>query len=582
MDPEFRRTRCSPPMGTVRTGRASVTPRSVEYFSPRVVFRAMGRQSLWSGGGRTVWRLCQHVGVASKSTRRSRNRTARLGSNPARNAIPGAQIGPYPVVRWLGAGGMGSVVLAIQEAVGRRLVAIKVMHGNDPELINRMEREIRILGALRSTRIVQVFDAGRDSEGRPYLVMEYCPGGSIVDQIALRSIDAPIVAHEASELSPPRTPKLSIGEAGLVVATVAEALGELHTAGVVHRDVKPSNVLVTAAGESLLGDFGIVRVGAEITSAGMVGTALYSAPELRAGEPASQASDVYALGVMAYELFAGIHPYAGSAPAVVEAAHMAQRAPLLEVAPECPSEVAALIEACMSPDPFSRPTDLEELAAQVRDFIACAPLEVRPLTDETVVDHLGDYGESVVSGRRIATTWLGLHPFRALAVLLAILVIAIWIAVPPLGNPWGFGPRGAGLVALRFGTLAGWAIDAVVIWVTSYAWSERSDNQFVRWWVLGYLSLGIAMALTADWYVLDHIESRNGMDAWSQMWFVVAFGYVSTFLGLLAIQLFGGTGRWIGRRAGVPRLGWWFGLAIGAAAMLPIAYVGAFGKFTSP
>ncbi|MFM7270763.1 MAG: protein kinase domain-containing protein [Actinomycetes bacterium] len=316
--------------------------------------------------------------------RRSRSGTPSSSGRARRRLKAVDRIGGYPVVRLLGAGGMGAVFLGIQERVGRRLVAIKVMHGTDPALVDRMDREIRTLGEIQSPRIVQVFDSGQDTSGRPFLVMEYCAGGSIADQLRTRGASGP--AEPGDGGSAPQTARLALGEVGSVLASVAEALAVLHRAGVVHRDVKPRNILITQHGEALLGDFGIVRVGDETTNSGVVGTGAYLSPELLAGEPATAASDVYAFGVSAYELLSGTRPYSGTTPAIADSARAERRTPLGKAAPECPATVVELIESCLAADPAQRPSDLGAVAATIRKAIGCTPVQVMPLSDETVQD----------------------------------------------------------------------------------------------------------------------------------------------------------------------------------------------------
>lgn len=285
------------------------------------------------------------------------------GAAPA-SALP-ERIGGYPILERIGSGGMGTVYRAIQENVGRREVAIKVMNRADPDLVRRMHREIEVQGRSRDPRIVQLYDSGIDETGRPFFVMEYCAGGSVSDQVR----DRP-------------SGRLSVEEAGTVIADIADALASLHEAGVVHRDVKPKNILLTELGSPRLGDFGVVQVGGETTTASdFIGTLAYAAPELLGGSPTSAASDTFSFGVTAYELLAGVRPYDGATPVgVLDAVRQGRREPLADLVPQCPPAVVSLVEACLDPDPDRRPQDLRTLAHTTRTAITCQPVAVRSQT----------------------------------------------------------------------------------------------------------------------------------------------------------------------------------------------------------
>jgi len=217
----------------------------------------------------------------------------------AHGLAPGDRVGPYRLVRELGSGGMGEVWLAERADGGmKRQVALKLPTlGRRSQLLQRFERERDILASLEHPNIARLYDAGLDEEGQPYLALEYVDG---------QRIDA-----WCRERAAPVPERLRL------LLQVAEAVGYAHGRLVLHRDLKPGNILVTAEGEVRLLDFGIAKLmegdlAAETALTAQAGRALtlsYASPEQIAGTPLSTASDVYSLGVVAFELLAGARPY---------------------------------------------------------------------------------------------------------------------------------------------------------------------------------------------------------------------------------------------------------------------------------
>ena len=203
--------------------------------------------------------------------------------------------GRYTLGELLGSGGMGRVYRAYDERL-KREVALKVMaehYAQTPEFVERFEREIRNVASLSHPNVIRVFDSGETEDGSPYMAMELASGGTLKDRI--RSV-GPL---------PPR-------EAASVALQVAEALGAAHAAGIVHRDVKPENVLLTENGDVKVGDFGIARAteATAMTHTSMIlGTAPYLSPEQARGEPVGPFSDLYSLGVVLYESLTGRTPF---------------------------------------------------------------------------------------------------------------------------------------------------------------------------------------------------------------------------------------------------------------------------------
>nr|WP_273544679.1 protein kinase [Arthrobacter jiangjiafuii] len=245
-------------------------------------------------------------------------------------------------------GGMGEVWKARDLVLGR-IVAIKILkeeYTGDPGFLNRFRAEARHTALLNHEGIANVFDYGEE-EGSAYLVMELVPG------LPLSSI-----IERDKSLTPDRT--LSI------IGQTATALAAAHKQGLVHRDVKPGNLLILPDGRVKITDFGIARLADQVplTATGQVmGTAQYLAPEQATGQQATGSSDIYALGVIGYELLAGTRPFTGESQIAIALAQVNDTPPPL---PESiPVPVRALIMSMLAKDPADRPADAEALARAV-------------------------------------------------------------------------------------------------------------------------------------------------------------------------------------------------------------------------
>lgn len=225
----------------------------------------------------------------------------------------GPQVPGYRIVRVLGSGGMASVYLAVQESLERE-VALKVMSPQlaaDPEFTQRFLKEGKITARLAHRNLVTVYDIG-SHQGVYYLAAEYIAGGTLRERM---------------------NAGLRIDEILDIVAEVARGLHFAHGKGVVHRDIKPSNILFKADGTVVLADFGIAKAldsSSTSTMAGAsIGTPDYMSPEQARGEPVDGRADLYALGVMLYEMLIGRPPFDGSDPFAVALAHLTQPVPIL-------------------------------------------------------------------------------------------------------------------------------------------------------------------------------------------------------------------------------------------------------------
>ncbi len=218
--------------------------------------------------------------------------------------------GRYRIVRKLGMGGMANVYLAEDEVLGRR-VAIKILndrHAGDDQFVERFRREAKNAASLSHPNIVSIYDRG-EAEGTYYIAMEYLDGRSLKELIVARG-PAPI--------------HLAVDYARQILA----ALRFAHRHGIVHRDIKPHNVLVDGEGRLKVTDFGIARAGAsQMTEAGsIIGTAQYLSPEQAKGASVDQTSDLYSVGVVLYELLTGVVPFSGDTPVEIAMKHLSTRA----------------------------------------------------------------------------------------------------------------------------------------------------------------------------------------------------------------------------------------------------------------
>jgi tetratricopeptide (TPR) repeat protein len=262
-------------------------------------------------------------------------------------------IGPYRIEREIGRGGMGVVYLAERDDPNfRQRVALKVVRDGAPDgraHVARFLAERRLLASLEHRHIARLFDGGVTADGLPYYTMAFCEGGSLAER--LRAEGA-----------------LPVRDALRIARELATALGAAHARGIVHRDVKPANVLFDAQGSVRLSDFGVAKlVGDDITRSGAVlGTVAYLAPEQVRGEAIDHRTDLWALGVTLYEMLGGRRPFGGpSYAAVMHAIVALEPDPLRQHVPGIPSAVDALVMRLLEKDPASRPASAEEVVQAI-------------------------------------------------------------------------------------------------------------------------------------------------------------------------------------------------------------------------
>lgn len=271
-------------------------------------------------------------------------------------AVPGETIGRFRLEEHLGEGATG-VVFGARDEHGRR-VALKLLRpefSEDAVMVARFEREAKLARELGTPHVVPILELGR-SDKLTYLAMPYYAGGSLAQR--LHAV-GPLGLRETVELA----------------AQLGRGLDALHARGVLHRDVKPSNVLLDGEGAAALADFGLAR-GADstrLTADGqLLGTPHYLAPELIEGSEATRQSDVYALGCVLYECVAGEPPFAGRGAAEIGFAHLAEAPPdPRERRPELSEDVSHALLAALEKDPAARPTTATALARMLATGPQC-------------------------------------------------------------------------------------------------------------------------------------------------------------------------------------------------------------------
>ncbi|MBC7250131.1 MAG: protein kinase [Anaerolineae bacterium] len=271
----------------------------------------------------------------------------------------GQTLGQYRIIEQIGIGGMATVYKAYQPAMDR-YVAIKVLPAvlsRDPSFLKRFQREAKVVAKLEHKHILPVHDYG-EQEGLTYLVMRYVEAGTLKDRLAAGRLD--------------------LTETYRIIAQVGAALDYAHRLGVIHRDVKPSNVLIDSQGDAYLTDFGLARMvesSDQLTATGVgVGTPAYMAPEQGQGLKIDHRSDIYSLGVMLYEMVTGQVPYQAETPMAVVLKHITEPLPLpRQIVPDLPEEVERVILKALAKKP-------EDRFQTVREMVEALDLAVRAAT----------------------------------------------------------------------------------------------------------------------------------------------------------------------------------------------------------
>lgn len=265
--------------------------------------------------------------------------------------VPGVAIGPYVLERHLGAGGMGVVYLARDPRLDRR-VALKLLPAwlpVDDEGNRRLTEEAKAASRLDHPNIQTVYEIGKTPDGSPFIAMAYYDGETLKDRIGRGPLD--------------------VGFAVDVACQIADGLGAAHSHGIVHRDIKPGNLIVTPQGLVKILDFGAAKVTGHGLGHGAraVGTVSYMSPEQTRGEDVDPHTDIWSLGVVIYEMLTGRRPFIGSGPeAVIDAIREAGCEPLIDLRPDVPEDLAEIVRRCFEEEPRRRFGDGAALAGALR------------------------------------------------------------------------------------------------------------------------------------------------------------------------------------------------------------------------
>ncbi len=264
--------------------------------------------------------------------------------------------GRYEIEELVGHGGMSSVYKA-RDALLERHVALKILHeqySTDEDFVERFKREARSVAQLQHPNIVTVIDRG-DEDGRQFIVFEYIDGENLKEHVV-------------------RNGRLDVSEALEIALEVARGLAFAHEQGLIHRDVKPQNILLNGDGRAKVTDFGIARtidVDGMTQTGTVLGTSNYIAPEQASGQRVDAHSDVYALGAVLYELLAGDVPFPGESFVVVAMKHVHEPAPnVLEVRGDVPLRVAAAVDRALEKDPEQRFPTMDAFATELQTCLA--------------------------------------------------------------------------------------------------------------------------------------------------------------------------------------------------------------------
>ncbi|MBI3272163.1 MAG: protein kinase [Planctomycetes bacterium] len=289
------------------------------------------------------------------------------GPATRRSDLPPERVGSYRLLRILGSGGMGIVYEAEHLTLSRR-VAIKLLtphQSQDPRALERFHREARSAANLQHPGIVSVFDVG-DQEGLHYYAMELVEGVTLESML----LHGPLDPRRAAELA----------------AEAAEALEYAHAGGIIHRDIKPGNLILSATGRLKIMDFGIAKEqhATTLTASGvMIGTPSYMSPEQAesSSDEIDGRSDVYSLGATLYELVAGKRPFTGDTmEAVLAKLFLQEPSPIRSLVPNCPRDLEVIVQRAMAKEPGLRYQTAQAFADDLRRFLAGEPILARPLT----------------------------------------------------------------------------------------------------------------------------------------------------------------------------------------------------------
>jgi serine/threonine-protein kinase len=318
------------------------------------------------------------------------------------------KIGRYEIKAELGRGGMATVYHGYDPRFERE-VAVKVLPSellhSDPQFKLRFEREAKIIAQLEHPSIVPVYDVG-DEGGQPYFVMRYMNGGSLSERIKARV--------------------MSIEEAAKILGQIAPGLDEAHSKGIVHRDLKPSNILFDGKNTPYISDFGIAKLSraqvSNVTGSGIIGTPAYMAPEQASGETVDGRSDIYALGIILFEMLTGRQPYEADTPMAVAIKHITDPVPQILIAnPSLPQDLDTIIKTAMAKSKDDRFVTSMDMVDAIRAVGAGGKPQFRT---RTMMKNAAP--KTVLAGAKVAGTSAnkGFNVWFAIIPILLVVILA--------------------------------------------------------------------------------------------------------------------------------------------------------------
>jgi serine/threonine protein kinase len=314
------------------------------------------------------------------------------------------KIGIYEVIAELGRGGMATVYRAYDPRFERE-VAVKVLPQEllhaDPQFRLRFEREAKIIAQLEHSAIVPVYDVG-EANGQPYFVMRYMNGGSLAERI--------------------KAGNLTVEDAAQLLGAIAPGLDEAHARGIVHRDIKPSNILFDRRGAPYISDFGIAKLtqaqSGSVTGSAIIGTPAYMAPEQAQGIEVDGRADIYALGIILYEMLTGKQPYEADTPMAVAIKHITEPVPnIRQINPQLPEGIETIIQKAMAKNREDRFSTAVEMTNALRDVARGMTAQLQARANAPTIQAAAQ-PEAVVP-RRGFNPMYGIAPVAVLVLLAA-------------------------------------------------------------------------------------------------------------------------------------------------------------------
>jgi len=314
------------------------------------------------------------------------------------------KIGIYEIKSELGRGGMATVYrgydLRFEREVAVKVLPRELLH-SDPQFRLRFEREAKIVAQLEHSAIVPVYDVG-EADGQPYFVMRYMNGGSLSERI--------------------KAGISTIEEAARILGAIAPGLDEAHSKGIVHRDIKPSNILFDKRENPYISDFGIAKLtqaqSGNVTGSSIIGTPAYMAPEQAQGDDVDGRADIYALGIILFEMLTGKQPYEADTPMAVAIKHITDPVPrILNANPKLPEGMDTIIQKAMAKNRNERYSTAIEMTNELRDLGRSDSTKLQTIASPVIKG-------TVVSKKPLATQKKAFSPLVVALPIVAIAVVA--------------------------------------------------------------------------------------------------------------------------------------------------------------